>query len=189
MGAASRSRCPAIYQLCQSAAHRPNGLSPSKLLTVAAPALPGIWRFSSRNSQCFASIQDKFDQINIMTYDLSGPYPGWVTWFNSPIYDGGYTFPGTDRLILPSVNGAVNNFIGNGVAPGKLAVGLPFLWIYLDGYGAAAPEGWLQRQYANGHNSNLRIQSSTPITSPTAIIGTRPPMSGLPEHYEYSIRQ
>jgi len=34
-----------------------------------------------------------------MTYDLSGPYGGWVTWFNSPIYDGGYRFPSTGGLV------------------------------------------------------------------------------------------
>ncbi len=117
-----------------------NGLSPSKLLTVAAPAYPVYGDSPTAEFAMFASIQNQFDQINIMTYDLSGPYPGWVTWFNSPIYDGGYTFPGTDELV-PSVNGAVNNFIGNGVAPGKLAVGLPFygyIWM-----GMALPrQGW-----------------------------------------------
>ena len=54
----------------------------------------------------FASIQDQFDQINVMTYDLSGPYSGWVTWFNSPIQDGGYRFASTGGLV-PSVDGAV----------------------------------------------------------------------------------
>jgi chitinase len=75
-----------------------------------------------------------------MTYDLSGPYEGWVTWYNSPIYDGGYTFPSTGGLV-PSDNGAVDNFIANGVAPGKLAVGLPFYgYIWL---GVTQPrEGW-----------------------------------------------
>ncbi len=72
----------------------------------------------------YAVVQSQFDQINIMTYDLSGPYDGWVTWFNSPIYDGGYSIPG--RLV-PSVNGAVNNFLNNGVAPGKLGIGIAFM--------------------------------------------------------------
>jgi chitinase len=117
-----------------------NGYSQSKLLTVAAPAYPVYGDPPTAEFTMFASIQDQFDQINIMTYDLSGPYPGWVTWFNSPIYDGGYTFPSTGGLV-PSVNGAVDNFIGNGVAPGKLAVGLPFygyIWT-----GMTHPrEGW-----------------------------------------------
>ena len=70
----------------------------------------------------FAALQNKLDQINIMTYDLSGPYGGWVTWFNSPIYDGGYRFPSTGGLV-PSVEGAVNNFLGSGVAAGRFRPG------------------------------------------------------------------
>jgi chitinase len=102
-----------------------NGYSAPKLLTVAAPAYAEYGDPPAAVFKMFASIQNQFDQINIMTYDLSGPYPGWVSWFNSPIYDGGYTFPNTGGAV-PSVNGAVNNFINNGVAAGKLAVGLPF---------------------------------------------------------------
>lgn len=117
-----------------------NEYSPQKMLTVAAPAYPVFGDPPAAEYTMFASIQNQFDQINIMTYDLSGPYPGWVTWFNSPIYDGGYTFPSTGGLV-PSVNGAVDNFISNGVAPGKLAVGLPFygyIWT-----GVTLPrEGW-----------------------------------------------
>ncbi len=60
-----------------------------------------------------------------MTYDLSGPWSGWVTWFNAPIYDGGYRFPSTGTL-LPSTDGMVNDFETNGVAPGKLGIGIAF---------------------------------------------------------------
>jgi chitinase len=102
-----------------------DGYSTPKMLTVAAPAYPMYGDPPASEFAMFASIQDQFDQINIMTYDLSGPYPGWVTWFNSPLYDGGYAFPSTGGLV-PSVNGAVDNFVNNGVAPGKLAFGLPF---------------------------------------------------------------
>jgi chitinase len=117
-----------------------NRYSAPKLLTVAAPAYPVYGDPPAAEFTMFASVQNQFDQINIMTYDLSGPYPGWVTWYNSPIFNGGYTFPGTSEL-LPSINGAVNNFVDNGVAPGKLAVGLPFygyIWT-----GVAQPrESW-----------------------------------------------
>jgi len=90
-----------------------------------------------------ASIQGQFDQINVMTYDLSGPYAGWVTWFNSPIYDGGYTFPDTTELV-PSIGAAVSNFLNHGVAPGKLGIGLPFYgYIWTGGPGVTQPrEAW-----------------------------------------------
>ena len=94
-----------------------------KLLTAAVGAYPP----DSPNQEytMFATLQNKFDQINIMTYDLSGPYEGWVTWFNSPIFDGGFRFPSTGGLV-PSVDGAVNNFLNYGVAPGRLGIGIAF---------------------------------------------------------------
>lgn len=61
-----------------------NAINPRPVLTaaIAMPPTPPT---------LIASVQAQFDQINLMTYDLSGPYAGWVTWFNAPIYDGGYS--------------------------------------------------------------------------------------------------
>ncbi len=96
-----------------------------KLLTVAAGAYPPYGDPLTAEYKMYASLQSQFDQINVMTYDLSGPYSGWVTWFNSPIYDGGYRFPSSGGLV-PSVDGAIGNFITNGVLPGKLGIGIAF---------------------------------------------------------------
>jgi chitinase len=72
-----------------------------------------------------------------MTYDLSGPYDGWVTWFNSPIYDGGYRFASSGGLV-PSLEGALENFLTNGVASGRLGVGIPFYgYVWTGGTGSA----------------------------------------------------
>ena len=104
------------------------------LLTVAAPAYPPYGDPPNAIFAMFASLQGTLDQINIMTYDLSGPYSGWITWFNSPIYNGGYTFPSTGGP-LPGIEGAVDNYVDNGVAPLKLALGLPFygyVWTGVD---------------------------------------------------------
>jgi chitinase len=107
-----------------------NGFSQHMLLTVAAGAYPPYGDSATADYLMFAALQSEFDQISIMTYDLSGPYSGWVTWFNSPIYDGGYRFPSSGGLV-PSVDGAVTNFLKNGVAPSKLGIGIAFygyLW-------------------------------------------------------------
>ncbi len=88
--------------------------TPRPLLTVATASEPKL----------FASLQSQFDQINLMTYDLAGPWPGWVVWFNAPIYDGGYRFPSTGSLI-PSADGLVTEFLGNRVSNQKLAIGSP----------------------------------------------------------------
>lgn len=102
-----------------------NGLTGPTLLTVAAGAYPPYGDPPGAHYAMYASLQDALDQINVMTYDLSGPYPGWVTWFNSPLYDGGYRFPSTGGLV-PSLDGALDNFLGAGVAAGRLGLGIAF---------------------------------------------------------------
>jgi chitinase len=101
------------------------GFPVSKLLTVAAAAYPPSGEPPAAQYLMFAGLQNKLDQINVMTYDLSGPYAGWVTWFNAPIFDGGYRFTSTGGLV-PSTEGAVNNFVSNGVLPAKLGIGIAF---------------------------------------------------------------
>lgn len=99
------------------------------LLTAATATEPAL----------FGSLQGQFDQINVMTYDLAGPWPGWVTWFNAPIYDGGYRFPSTGGL-LPSADGMIGSFIAKGVPASKLALGIAFygqLWTH----GTGTPTG------------------------------------------------
>jgi chitinase len=113
------------------------GFAQPKLLTAAVGAYPPYGDPATAEYQMFSTIQAQFDQINIMTYDLSGPYDGWVTWFNSPIYDGGYRFPSSSGLV-PSVNGAVNNFLNNGVAPGRLGIGIAFYgYVWTGGKGVS----------------------------------------------------
>ena len=107
-----------------------NAFSQHELLTAAAGAYPPYGDSATAEYLMFAAFQGQFDQINIMTYDMSGPWEGWVTWFNSPIYDGGYRFPSSGNLV-PSVDGAVTNFLTNGVTPAKLGIGIAFygyLW-------------------------------------------------------------
>jgi chitinase len=115
-----------------------DNISPRPLLTAAVGSQPAL----------FASLQSRFDQINLMTYSFSGPYSGWVTWFNSPIYDGGYRFPSTDQLV-PSTDGVVSNFLAHGIAASKLGIGISFYgcaWSGGDGTstgGAALPrQSW-----------------------------------------------
>ncbi|HEX4047739.1 MAG TPA: glycoside hydrolase family 18 protein [Elusimicrobiota bacterium] len=89
--------------------------SPRPMLTGAA-----LWQ-----PELFASLADEFDRIDLMTYDLSGPYPGWVVWHSGALYDGGRRFP-NGRARLPSVDGVVESFLAAGVPRAKLGVGLSF---------------------------------------------------------------
>jgi chitinase len=119
-------------------------LGANKLLTVAAPAYVEYGDSPTAEFQMLAAVQNDFNQINIMTYDLSGPWEGWVTWYNSPIYDGGYTFPSDKSELVPSINGAVSNFVNNGISPAKLGIGMPFYGdIWTGGPGVTQPrQAW-----------------------------------------------
>jgi chitinase len=90
-------------------------ITPRPLLTAAA-----LWE-----PELFARLADRFDQINIMTYNLSGPYPGWISWHNGPLYDGNRRFPNRAGG-LPSVDGLVKAFVAAGVPRGKLGIGMSF---------------------------------------------------------------
>lgn len=92
-----------------------DGLAPRPLLTAAV-----LWE-----PRLFAELAGNFDQINLMTYNLSGPYPGWVVWHSGSLYDGGQRFP-NGRQDLPSADGLVAKFIGAGVPKEKLGIGLSF---------------------------------------------------------------
>jgi chitinase len=110
--------------------------SPGSLLTAAAATQPAL----------FAALQNQFNQINLMTYDLAGPWPGWVTWFNSPVYDGGYRFPSTGSLV-PSADTLIDRFVTAGVLPRKLASGIDFYGrVWSGGEGTSTGGASLPRQ-------------------------------------------
>ena len=138
-----------------------SGLAQPKLLTVAAAAYPPYPDTSNAEYQMYASIESYLDQINLMTYDLSGPYPGWVTWFNSPIYDGGATFPNSIRR-LPSIDAAVHSILGNKVAASKLGIGTPFYGVVWRG-GAGTSTG--------GVTQPRQSWTSPPVITPVPFSG------------------
>ncbi|HVU08529.1 MAG TPA: glycoside hydrolase family 18 protein [Verrucomicrobiae bacterium] len=104
-----------------------------KLLTVAAGAYKNSGSVSVYYGM-YAALQSQFDQINIMTYDMSDTSLK-ATWFNSPIYDGNYHAP---TGLAPSINVAVSNFVFYGVSPAKLGIGIPFYgYIWAGGSGTS----------------------------------------------------
>ncbi|MCF7802564.1 MAG: T9SS type A sorting domain-containing protein [Candidatus Marinimicrobia bacterium] len=88
-------------------------------------------------------IHHYFDQINLMTYDYSGPWRGWVSWHNAPLYHGGYKFESTNRYV-PSADGEISEFTAAGVPRDKLGIGIDFygyIW-----HGVTGPrQDWKQR--------------------------------------------
>jgi chitinase len=100
-----------------------------KLLRAAMKSRDHNWQLTAAasydNFATFQGLQDDFDQINIMTYDLSGTWEGWETWYNSCLYNGGRNFK-SDGLPLPSVDGEVNIWESQGFKHTKLGIGVAF---------------------------------------------------------------
>jgi chitinase len=92
-----------------------DGAKPGLLLTAAVASEPAL----------FANIQAQMDQINLMTYDLSGPWPGFKTWYNAGLYGGGAQKM-ADGSDYPSVDQMVTQFEKGGVVPNKLGIGFAF---------------------------------------------------------------
>jgi chitinase len=122
-----------------------DAFSPQKLLTVAAAPYPPSGEAATQYAM-YAGIQNQFDQINLMTYGLSGAWSGWVTWFNCPLYDGGYVFPSTHKPV-PSTDAAISNYLYVGVSPAKLGAGLGFYGrVWSGGAGTSTGGAALPRQ-------------------------------------------
>lgn len=92
---------------------------------VVAATSPLISVVSKRHPELFAQIHTKLDQVNLMTYDLSGAWPGWVSWHNSAVYSGGLSFPGNGKP-LPSIDQIVKQFLAAGIPASKLGIGIDF---------------------------------------------------------------
>lgn len=97
----------------------------------------------------FYQLYEKFDQINIMTYDLVSPDWGFPVWHDSPVYSAGYLIVGRPA---PSVQGEVQKCLAAGVPAAKIGIGVScdaFRWQGGSGTptgGATAPrQQWIQK--------------------------------------------
>ncbi len=109
------------------------------LLTIATGA---------GTEKLMASVCGYFDEINLMTYDLMGAWQGWVSWYNSALYDNGITVAWSKPV--PSCNNILEGFINAGVPPSKLGIGAEFsgtIWkggVMTNGNGVTGPdEKWI----------------------------------------------
>jgi len=91
--------------------------------------------------QALVNSRQYLDQINLMTYDMSGPWPGWVSWHNSAIYNGGAVFPSTGGP-LPAIDLSVNQYIQGGVAASKIGFGIEFYGYVWSGVTAPQQTGF-----------------------------------------------
>ena len=126
-----------------------DAVKPGMLLTCA---------YQDGYEDIVAKVQSSFNQINIMTYDMSGAWQGWVTWHNSPLYDGGNRFPSSGGL-LPSADGFVNNAVAAGIPLAKLGTGTDFYGYRWDGVSAPL-QGWTSTPNVTGNIAYSALKSS-----------------------------
>ncbi len=70
-------------------------------------------------------LQDKFDMINLMTYDFTNTWPDDKTWHDGAVYSNGNTYSSTGEE-LPSVENVVKYCLERGILPSKLGIGISF---------------------------------------------------------------
>jgi chitinase len=92
------------------------------LLTYPAGTSSGFDDYTN-NANMLAPVQGLFDQVNLQTYVMAGPFPGWVSWHNSPLLAGNCRFSTTGGA-PPSVDSTVQAFVAAGVARTKLGIGI-----------------------------------------------------------------
>jgi chitinase len=89
---------------------------PGMLMTV-----PVGWINSNFESSdaWYGTIAPLFDRINVMTYDMAGPWDGWQSWHNSALSGASPTTPS-------SVVTSVTFYLTSGVPTSKLGIGSAF---------------------------------------------------------------
>ena len=106
---------PGYSQFIRQLRAQMTAANPRLLLTAAVAGQPDV----------FARLAPEFDQINLMTYDLAGPWTGFKTWNNSALYGNGPTSMNPGQP-FPSASGMVQRFIAAGVPSRKLGIGAAF---------------------------------------------------------------
>jgi chitinase len=75
---------------------------------------------SPDNLSFFGTLAASLDQINLMSYGLSGAWQGWKSWHSSPLVWNG------DTATPIAIDSSVGDYLAAGVPAGKLGVGSGF---------------------------------------------------------------
>jgi chitinase len=67
----------------------------------------------------YAEIAPLFDQLNVMTYGMTGTFGGWQSWHGSALY-------GESRQTPTSIASSVQRYVESGIPAAKLGLGVAF---------------------------------------------------------------
>ncbi|QSQ19979.1 chitinase [Pyxidicoccus parkwayensis] len=108
------------------AADKPNLLALVQALRAARPGMlltfPIGWintNFASDVDPWFAQLAKSLDQVNVMSYEMIGPWDGWQSWYTSALYGESGNRP-------TSVSSSLNGWVAAGIPKAKLGMGIPF---------------------------------------------------------------
>jgi chitinase len=108
----ANDRAPLLALLKALRAARPN-----MLLTIPV-GFVNI-NFPDEVDSYYADIAAVIDQMNIMSYDMSGNYGGWDSWFFGPLFGEAGSHP-------TSIDSSVKRYVQIGVPKKKLGIGMGF---------------------------------------------------------------
>lgn len=105
----------------------PYGRFVTKLRTALDQAGSGLQLTTAVgwNGTVLAPLLARFDQVNLMTYDLAGAWPGWETWHNTPLHNGGLRLQSSGTT-LPSIESLVDEALATGATRERLGIGISF---------------------------------------------------------------
>lgn len=90
---------------------------PNSILTFPADGV-GNSNFPEDRS-FYKQLAPYLDQLNLMTYGMSGAYDGWKTWHSSPLYH-------SDPATPTSIDFALKGYLKAGIPAAKLGLGIGF---------------------------------------------------------------
>lgn len=128
-----------LQELRQRFTTRSQTTGKTYLLTIAAPANPAIIAHYD-----VPAIWPVLDWINVMTYDLRGPWGDPFTGFHAPLYPDPLEPVGEPVRSQWNVAAAVQNYLQLGVPPERLQVGMAFYGRGFGGVPSSAANGLYQ---------------------------------------------
>jgi chitinase len=97
------------------------------VLTYPAGTSSGSGDYAN-HARMAAPLAALIDQVNLQTYVMAGPFPGWVTWHNSPLAVGSCRFATTGGE-PPSIDATVQAFVAAGIPKSKIGIGIEIVGV------------------------------------------------------------
>jgi len=159
--------------------------SPDGILTFPAIALTTTFP-QDKAVAFYAGIAGQLDHLFVQTYEMSGPYDGWVSWHTSPLYgEDGPDVCAAGPCKPTSVDFNVNRFLAAGVPAAKLGVGVGFYGTCWNGVtgpgqsvaGASVPASDNDMSYTNVASSYRPLMTEMyDATAEAAYLSAATPM-------------